>query len=107
MATIEGLGRTEVGKVLVVGEDLDGKWGSVEVVSPGFQGSDDGKEFPIIDVIVSFCWREQLGEIGARVPIAVRISLQEDGARGIFGSVSGDGEGGSEVREMKDGLGQE
>ena len=68
---IEGLGGMEVGEVLVVSEDLDGKWGSVEVVPPGFQSSDDSEEFPVIDVVVMFYRREQLGEVGAGVPIAV------------------------------------
>ena len=51
---IEGLGGMEVGEILVVCEDLYGEWGSMEVVLPGFQGMDDGEEFPVIDVIVLF-----------------------------------------------------
>ena len=58
LLTVEGLRGAEVGKVFVVSKDLNGKKGSVEVVSPGFQGTDDGKEFSVIDVIVSFCWGE-------------------------------------------------
>ena len=30
----------------------------MEVMSPRFQGTDDGEEFPVIDVVVSFHWRE-------------------------------------------------
>ena len=56
LSMIDGLGRAEVGKVFVVGKDLHGKWGSMEVVSPGFQGMDDGKEFSVVDVVVSFSW---------------------------------------------------
>ena len=58
LSTIKGLGETEVGEVLVVGEDLYREQGSVEVVSPGFQGLDDSKEFSVIDVVVSLCQRE-------------------------------------------------
>ena len=52
------LGLTEIRQVLVVSEDLDGKRGSMEIVSPRLQGTDSGKEFPVIDVIVSLCWDE-------------------------------------------------
>ena len=40
LATVEVLCLTEVCQVLVIGEDLDGKRGSVEIVSPGFQSVD-------------------------------------------------------------------
>ena len=55
LSVIEDLGGTEVGEVFVVSEDLYGKGGSMEVVSSGLQGTDDSKEFPVIDVIVLFC----------------------------------------------------
>ena len=55
LSTVEVLCLTEVCQVLVICEDLDGEWGSVEVVPPGFQGTDNGKEFPVVDVVVSFC----------------------------------------------------
>ena len=42
----------------MVCKDLYGEWGPVEVVSPGFQGTDDGEEFPVINVVVLFCRRE-------------------------------------------------
>ena len=41
------------------------------------------------------------------MPVAVGICLKEDGARRMFGGVRGDGKGGGEVREVKDGLGEE
>ena len=91
LSMIESLGGAEIGEVFVVGEDLYGEQGSMEVVSPGFQGPDDGKEFSVINVIVSFCWRGQLGEVGAGVLIAIRVGLKEDRARGVFGGISCDG----------------
>ena len=84
LSTIEVLCLMEVCQVLVVHKDLDGKRGSVEVVSPGFQGMDYGKEFPVVNVIVSFCRDEQLGEVGTGVPVAVGVSLEENSARGIL-----------------------
>ena len=55
---VKGLGGVEVGKVFMVSEDLYRERGSMEVVLPGFQGMDDGEEFSVIDVIVSFCQGE-------------------------------------------------
>jgi len=42
----------------VVSKDLNWERRAVEVVSPGLKGTDDGKEFAIINIIVSFCLRE-------------------------------------------------
>ena len=53
LSSVEVLGGMEVGEVFMVGEDLDGEGGSVEVVSPRFQGMNDGEEFPVINVVVS------------------------------------------------------
>ena len=41
------------------------------------------------------------------MPVAVRVGLEEDGARRMFRGVRGDGEGSGEVREVKDGLRKE
>ena len=60
LATIEVLCLTNVCQVLVVSEDLDGEGGTMEIMSPGFQGTNDGKELSVVDVVVAFCWDEQL-----------------------------------------------
>ena len=75
LSTIEGLGGTEVGEVFMVSEDLYRERGSVEVVSPGFQGMNDTKEFSVVDVVVSFCRGERLGEVGTGVPFTIQVSL--------------------------------
>ena len=49
---------TEVCQVLVVSEDLDGEEGPVEIVSLGFQSTDDCEEFSVVDVVVLFSWDE-------------------------------------------------
>ena len=41
------------------------------------------------------------------MPVAVGVGLEEDGARRMFGGVRGDGKGGREVREVKDGFREE
>ena len=101
LSMVEGLGGVEVSEVFVVGEDLYGEWGSMEVVSPGFQGLNDGKEFSVVDVVVSFYWGEQLGQVGAGVPLAMRVGLKEDHTRSIFGGISHNGKGGSKVWEVE------
>ena len=46
------LGLAKIGKVFVVGEDLYGEGGTMEIVAPGFQGANNGKEFAVIDIVV-------------------------------------------------------
>ena len=48
----------EVCQILVISENLYGKRGAVEAVSPGFQSMYDSKEFSIIDIVVPFSWDE-------------------------------------------------
>ena len=44
----------------MVGEDLYRKGGAMKVVAPRLQGTDDGEEFAVIDVVVSFGGEEGL-----------------------------------------------
>ena len=55
LVTIEVLCLTEVCQVFMIYEDLDREGRSVEVVPPGFQGTDNCKELLVVNVIVSFC----------------------------------------------------
>ena len=50
----------------------------MKVVVPRFQGTDDCKEFSIVDVIVPLGKGERLGKVGAWMPITIRIGLEED-----------------------------
>ena len=78
----------------MVGEDLHGEGRAVEIVAPRFQGANDGKEFSVVNIIVSFGGGEGLREVGTGVPIAVGVGLEKDGARRVFGGVRGNGKGG-------------
>ena len=40
---------------MCIGEDLHQKGGAMKVMAPEFKGTEDCKEFSIIDIIVSFC----------------------------------------------------
>ena len=52
LAAVKHLGLVEIGEILVVGEDLYGKGGTMEIVAPRFQGANDGKELAVIDIVV-------------------------------------------------------
>ena len=58
LTTVKALGLAEVHQVFVVSKDLNREGGSVKVMSPGFQSTDDCEEFSVIDIIVSFSWDE-------------------------------------------------
>ena len=55
----------------MIGENLNGKGGTMEVVSPGFEGTDDCQEFSIVDIVIPFRWGEGLREVRTRVPFTV------------------------------------
>ena len=55
---VEVLCLAEVGEVLVVGKDLNWKWGSTQIMVPSFQGVDHSKKFSVIDIIISFSWEK-------------------------------------------------
>ena len=38
----------------MIHEDLYWEGGTMKVVAPGFQGTNDREEFPVVDVIVAF-----------------------------------------------------
>ena len=103
LAMVEVLCLMEVHQVLVVGKDLDGERGSMEVVPPGFQGMDDCEELSVIDIVIMLCRNKQLREVGAGMPVTVGVGLEEDSARGILRGVDGNGKGFGEVREVEDG----
>ena len=61
----------------MIGEDLDWKRGAMEVMSPGFEGMDNCQEFVVVDIIILFCWRKGLRKIGAGMPFAIQVSLED------------------------------
>jgi uncharacterized membrane protein YqgA involved in biofilm formation len=46
----------EVGKVLVITDDLNGMWGGFQKASPFFQGLDNCKKFFVINFIIVLSW---------------------------------------------------
>ena len=80
--TVDFLGTSVVLEVLVVGKDIDNKFGSKEEVAPVFEGANDGKELPIPDWVVPLSFSEGGGVVSDRVTQSVCIALVEDGTRG-------------------------
>ena len=85
---VKVLDLTEVCQVLVISEDLYRKWEVMKVMSPQLQDVDDGKKFTVVDIIVLLCGDKQLEEVGARVPVIIQVSLEENCARGILEGIS-------------------
>ena len=65
-APIDSLRVSPVLEVVVVREDDDWVGAPDEEVSPIFKASDDGQEFSVIDVVVSFGGVECLGVVSYR-----------------------------------------
>ena len=83
----------------MVGEDGDGMGSSLQVLLPFDKGEDDGEEFPIIYVIITFRGGESLGEVSARVKVSSGIRLHQDCSRCEEGGVGHEGEGASDIRD--------
>jgi hypothetical protein len=73
---------TGVNEVIVICPDLKGFRVSFKVVAEGFKGMDDGKEFFVMNVIILFCGKEQLGEIGNWVPAIEKVGLFQNSTHG-------------------------
>lgn len=84
LVSIEILRLMEICQVFVISENLHWEGGALEVMAPCVETVDDCKEFLVIDVIISFSRGEQLGEIGARVPVPIGVGLQEDPSRSML-----------------------
>lgn len=97
----------EICQICVVDTNLNWERGTLEVVTPGAESMDNHKEFSIVDIIDSFGKGEQLGEVGAGVPVSIGVSLQEDTSGGVLGGIGGDGKGMGEVWEAENWLGEE
>ena len=80
LVVVQHLRFAKVGQIFMVGENLDWERRAVEIMSPGFESTDNSEEFSVIDVIIPFCWGKGLGEVQAGMPFAVGVGLEEDSA---------------------------
>ena len=68
--------------------------GSFQKVSPFFQRADDSEHLLVMDLVISFHWREGLAVKGYRVPLFFSgQSLRKNGSGGEVRTVSLDVEG--------------
>ena len=81
-AAIDFLGASVVLEVLVISKNVDKEFGAEQEVAPMFEGTDDGKEFPVPDRVIPFSFGEGGGVIAHGVTQAVRVALVEDGTCG-------------------------
>ena len=86
----------------MVGDDSDRMGSSLDVLFPFVQCEDDGKEFPVVDVIVPFSRDKRLREVGAGMGIAIEVILEEDSSSSEEGSVGHDRERARNVWDAKD-----
>jgi hypothetical protein len=86
----------------MVGPYFKGFGVAFEVVAEGFEGSDNGKEFFIVDIIVLFRWLEGLGIIGDWVPAVEKVGLFQDSTDGEVASVRDEAERSRSFWEHKD-----
>ena len=54
LSAVERLGLAEISKIFMVGEDLHREGGTMKIVTPGFQGVNDGEKLAIVDIVISF-----------------------------------------------------
>ena len=87
----------------MVGNDSNRVGRTLNILPPFGEGKDYCKEFPVVDVVISFGREESTREVGAGVEISIGIALEQDGARSKQGSVSHDGEWSSDVRNRQHG----
>ena len=93
----------DIGEVFVVSDDGNRMGGSLDVLFPFLQCEDSGKEFTIIDVIVSFSGNKCFGEISTRMWVAIEIVLEKDSSGGEQGSIGHNGKGAGYIRDAKTG----
>ena len=63
----------------MISENLDGKGGAMEVMSPGFESTDNHQEFSVVDIIILLCWGKGLRNVQTGMPFAIQVGLEEDG----------------------------
>jgi hypothetical protein len=72
----EVLCRSEIKKVLMIGEHDDRVGISFKVMPPCFQDMDDGEKFMIVDLVVSFSGVKGLQKVSARMVCSILVSLE-------------------------------
>jgi len=72
----------------MIGEYDNQVWVPFKVMAPFSECSDDGEQFPIEDLVVSFCWVQGLGQVTAWMILSIVIGLKEHRSSSHEGSIS-------------------
>ena len=88
LSTSKDLGSGEVLQVLVVGDDVDRKGGTLKVVSPNSKSVENSEKLLVMSVVVKFGRGESMRVESERVDFTVGSDNGKDCAEGIVGSVS-------------------
>ena len=91
----------EISQVLMVSKESDGMGSSLELMSPMVEGTNDGKQLMIIDVVIPFGWDESLRKVHTGVKIAILVPLHEGSPAGKEGCISHDNEWAMDIRKME------
>ena len=60
----------------MIGDDSNGMRCTLNILPPFSEGKDDRKEFPVVDVVISFGREESTREVGAGVEISIGVALE-------------------------------
>ena len=86
----------------MVSDNRDRVWGALEVLLPFRECQDNSKEFPVIDVIVSFGWGEHLREVSIWLEITICVFLHKDSASSKQRGIRHDMEWAGDIWDGKD-----
>jgi hypothetical protein len=91
----------------MISEYDDRVWVSFKVMMPFSEHPNDSEQFPIKDLVFSFCWVQGLGQVTAWMILSIIISLKEHSSGCHKRSISRNGKLVSGVRVPKDWLTKE
>src|SRR5712672_952327 len=94
---------SEVGEVIVVGPYFKGFRMTLEVMAESFEGTNDSKEYFVVDVVVEFGWLHGFGEESNRVPAVEKVRLFQNGTESEVTSIGDDAKRKGGIREGEDG----
>ena len=79
----------EIFEIFVVGDNIDQRSWTFEIVSPDFEGFEDHEQLLVVYVIVEFWGSETLGVKGDQVNFRVFWRYDgENGSKGVVGGIS-------------------
>src|SRR5260370_35179095 len=78
----------EVCKVIVISPNFKGVLVSFKIMTEMFEGTDNGKKFFVMNVVIEFSRLHAFGVKGDQVPVIEEVGLFEDGTKSIVQGIS-------------------